>query len=171
MKLPRLSVWQGMAMVAALAVSARYLGSVGTLELLIFLTLTAVPIALAPRGKRLRVSAWVAALYPTLPLLWLYLFWLIVWIYWGHAPRWGLDDSAMLSRITGPKEVLIVLLLGQPISPFAALLLTALSAQRESGPETSTAYDVAPIIGMILAWVGTVALLIVDPLGILDWLE
>jgi hypothetical protein len=171
MHLPRFAIWQWMVTVVVVALSIRYLGIVGTIELLVLSLLAAVPIVFATCGKRLRASAWVAAIYSTFPLLSLYLFWLIGWFYLGHAPRPSLDDPrGLASRITGPMEVLLIGVLGLPVSILSNLLLTALSAEWEWGPDHCTAYDFAPMSGMGLAWLGVASLLALDPLSVFGWL-
>jgi len=61
-------------------------------------------------------------------------------------------------------------LLGLPVSILAGLTLTAVSAQLSTDKRSGPAKDMAPLIGMVIAWLAVIVLLVFDPPGVLDWL-
>ncbi len=165
---PQFTIRQGMIAVALVALTTMCLGNSASAALLVLVVVLAIPVVWTPRGKRLRSAAWVASLYPLLPLLALYGLWLAEWWYVGHRPSY-LDDPMRHFGQAAVSAMFAILLLGLPISTLAGLTLTAVSAQLTSEEHRGPAKDMAPPIGMVLAWLFVIAMLVLDPLGVFDW--
>src|SRR5262245_46235761 len=76
--------------IAGAAVPAEF--SARFVALLFVFTIVATVISICTTASWLSVAAWLAAFYPGLVLLSLYVTWLIAWYLLGHPPRIYLDD-------------------------------------------------------------------------------
>jgi hypothetical protein len=162
-----------MIAVAVVAVLIACLGALGAVEFVALALMILVPIAAAPRGSRLLVSAWVASFYPLLILLSALALWAFAWGALGHQPRPTLDNPLRLMRLNphlvGPILLPFILVMASPVSLIACMLLPVVSIEFGASSGRGRACEFAPLMILPVAWLSVVALLLWDPLGILVW--
>src|SRR4051794_40065975 len=122
MRLPRVrfTVRRMMVAVAILGLLVACLGALGAVEIVAIALIALVPIVAAPRGTRLRVSAWVASFSPVSIPVSLYVLWAFAWGALGHPPQPTLDNPLRLLRLNpqlkGPVFLPFILAIASPLS-------------------------------------------------------
>jgi hypothetical protein len=127
-------------LIALVAVLIAGFGVLGAAELAGLALIAVVPIAVAPKEKRLRVSAWVAAFYPlSIPLS--------VSAAWAaeRIPRPGGEPW-------GPFLVTGLVIFASPLDLIACMLLPLLAMERAPIPARSTTREFAPLWTLLVLW-------------------
>lgn len=121
------------------------------------------PVLLAPPGRRLTVSTWVASFYPVMTLFFLYATWMIAWGVLGHRPRSSLDDPKYISPLlVEPYIVTLYSLTTLLVSPLACVLL-AITPVGHRGSR------ILPVLLSPLVWLLVIVIVIWDPLRVFEW--
>jgi hypothetical protein len=125
-----------------------------------------------PRGSRIAKTTLAAALiYPLLPLMALYVTWVIAWMVLGHRPRSSLDDPKFIG---GPVDVAYVatalLLMSLPVGIPAGITVGTISAAWYVYlPGWNWLRYSMLILAILGAYVGSGIMLQWDPLRVLYW--
>ena len=173
----KIKIWQIMVATAVLAglfaLFARF-GVARATGMVLAIAVTASPIVLARRGRRLRTAAWVCSLYPLFFLGSIYAIWLTAWCLVGHRTQKGLDDPDVIGPIVQvPIKLSEAFLMGLPVALILVgplVLVDDVQSFRSEGlrPNTTVARLLIPPI-VWLAVFGVVWLGLFGIAEIIDW--
>lgn len=122
-------------------------------------------------GRMPRVMLAIVWTYPLMPLVGLYVTWLVAWITLGHQPRASLDDPKSISPLVDvPYLVTALLIVTMPLGLIGGIsfgiFLTAWWVHSRGG---GRARSVLLIAALLALYVGAFALLHWDPVHVLYW--
>jgi hypothetical protein len=120
-----------------------------------------------PRRSKLLVSfANVALIYPLTLASGFYVDWLAAWYLLGHKPRPTLDDPKQIAGLAGVETAFGFFLLAMSLATCLGFVVTGVYGVKG---QFRVRELVERLILFVVFWVGTCALLVVDPGGVLYW--
>ena len=152
-----------MAAVAAMAVPWSSRDPVIAIALTGMMLVSAIPIVLAPTGRRLDVASWVVALQPAIVVVYLYATLATAWCVLGHRPTPSLDDPKFIGPLVDvPYAMTMISLLVWPFSASFGLTLVWVSSRKRGCCLRS-------ILALFAVWLASFLILILDPLDAFVW--